>query len=69
MFNRSLQVKMVRTPKEAVKADRVDDTYEGPIAIIGYTIDRIVRKAGNVAITYIVLDTLRQVLVAQANKS
>lgn len=67
MFNRALQVKVVKTKKTETNPDR-PETYEEKVAVINNSIDRAIRKIGMFAIGYIVLDTFRQVLVASANK-
>lgn len=69
MFNRQLQVKLIKSKKEdAAKASQTDHTYEGKGAIFGYYLERAIDKAGRAAITYIVLDTVRQVMVARIQK-
>lgn len=67
MFNRELQMKVVKTnKKQDTPADTTDVTIEGKVAIVTYTIDRVFRKIGIAVCAYVVLDTLRQVLVASA---
>lgn len=69
MFNRALQVRMVKNPRaEAEKEDTTENLYEGKAAIIAYTTDRVVKKVAVAALVYVVLDTARQVLVTRAAK-
>lgn len=67
MFNRKLEVKMVKSNKEeATPAENTNKLQL--VSAIGYQFERIVNKAGRAALTYVVLDTVRQVLVARAEK-
>lgn len=69
MFHRALQVKWVKTKKEeAQKPSQVDHTLEGKSAIVGYTIDKVVDKIGRIVLTYVIIDRIKQVLVANASK-
>lgn len=68
MFNRTLQVKMVKTPKETQPVSVQEISLEGKVAIIGHYAERALKKAGQIAISYVVVDTLRQVIVAKALK-
>ena len=65
-----MQVRFVKNKKhEETPASTKETTVEGIAAIAGYTIDRGIKKIGMFCIGYVVLDTVRQVLVAQATKS
>lgn len=68
MFNRALQVKMVKTTKSEPVNNTHDTTIEGIAAHAAYAADRITMKVAATALAYVVLDTVRQVLVAHANK-
>jgi hypothetical protein len=69
MFNRTLQVKMVKSQKEEVqKHEPTELQFEKKVAVIsGYSWD-VLKKAGGVVLAYVALDTIRQVLVAKASK-
>ncbi len=67
MFNRVLQVRMVRTPRsEPTPTNTHDTTIEGVTAHVTYAIDQGIKKVAMAALAYVALDTLRQVLVATA---
>lgn len=69
MFNRVLQVKMVRKPKEQTPTSITDSESEGKTAIIANTFTLGFHKAVVGVCAYVLLDTIRQVLVASATKS
>lgn len=70
MRKRTIQVKMVKTPKDDdTSPDETDETLEGKAAIIGYYAQRIVATIGKSAVAYVVVDTLREVVIARATKS
>lgn len=69
MFNRTLQVKMIKNKElEQSAPDQKETTLEGKAAIIGYYTERAISKAGRAALAYVVLDTFRKVVVAWATK-
>ena len=69
MFNRALQVKMVKNDKAvAASPNRPDHNFEGKVAIIGSHLGKCVDKAGRALIAYVVVDTIRQVLITKANR-
>lgn len=69
MFNRALQVKMVHTKKnETEPVDTSQSYFEKRAEVISKTLDDTMKKVGVFAIGYIVIDTVRQVLVAKANR-
>jgi len=68
MFNRALQVKLVKSKKEQAQLTPPDISLEQKANIIGYYAERIAMKAGAVALSYVVVDTIRQVVVARALK-
>lgn len=71
MLNRTLQVKMVKVGKDDVVVDSTTDTttFEGKVAIVGRQLERVVEKAASAVVTYVVIDTIRQIMVARANRS
>lgn len=70
MFNRTIQMKVTKTPKAKSENVNTNETEcEGKTAIIAYTIDRGFRKIGAAVCAYVVLDTMRQVLIARAKNS
>lgn len=69
MFNRVLQVKMVKSKKNDPEAPAPTDLpFERKAAIVGNYAERIVEKIGGAIVTYIIVDTVRQVLVAKATR-
>lgn len=69
MFNRTLQLRMVKTTKETQPVSVQEISLEGKVAIIGHYAERALKKAGQIAISYVVVDTMRQVIVAKAINS
>lgn len=69
MFNRALQVKVVKETKtEPEKAVPSDSYFEKRADVISHMIESTMKKAGALAIGYVIIDTARQVLVARANR-
>jgi hypothetical protein len=68
MFNRKLEMRVVKDKNPTKEPVTFDQTFEGKTEIIGDTIDKLIRKAGLFCLGFIVLDTTRQVLVAKASK-
>lgn len=70
MRHRKLEVRMVKTNENKdAQSSQYDTHIEGRVAHITFTIDRVVSRAARAALAYVVLDTLRQVMVAKANQS
>jgi len=69
MFNRSIQMRIVKTKKETKYEDLpADIRLEDAATIVSHHFDKAVRKVGQAIITYVIVDTIRQVIVAQATK-
>lgn len=67
MFNRSLQMKFVKTPKTAKVAEAPTDTTQTDyMQIARKTAKDVAVGAIAIVATYVVLDTLRQVVVNAA---
>lgn len=60
MFNRSLQMKMVKDPVDA----KEDALYR--YALVGSITDKIVKKVAIAALSYVIIDIIGQVAVARA---
>jgi hypothetical protein len=69
MFNREIQVRVVKAKKQEKQPPaEADISLEGKVAIIGYYTEKGIRKVGQAVIGYVVVDTLRQILIAKALK-
>lgn len=69
MFNRTIQVRVVKTKEEAPRtASSSDTSFEGKTAIIAHTFDRTLEKLANAVVAYVVVDTVRKVLIARASR-
>jgi hypothetical protein len=69
MLNRTLQVKLLKTSKEDLaQPTQTSTTYEAKVAVIGNLFERIAAKVGSAVIVYVVVDTVRKVLIAKASK-
>jgi hypothetical protein len=67
---RTIEVRIVKKKDKQTTAesDTEDITLEGKAAIVGHYLDKGVRQIGKVMVSYVFVDTLRQVIVAQATK-
>lgn len=69
MFNRAIQVKMVKNEKEeAIASDHTDHHFEGKTAIIGEHLRHMIGTVGKLILLYIAADTIRQVSIEKAKK-
>lgn len=69
MFNRAIQMRLINTTKEEIpKTEKTDKHFEGKAAIVGYHLERFVLHVGVVGLSYVIVDTVRKVLVAKASK-
>lgn len=69
MFNRAIQMRLINTNKEEIHTtEKTDKQFEGKAAIVGYHLQRFIMQVGVVTISYVVVDTVRKVLVAKASK-
>jgi hypothetical protein len=68
MFKREIQVKMVKNAKkdDTVQTSQPEPTFERKIAIATPYFERMVGKISTAVVTYIVLDTLRQVMIERS---
>lgn len=67
MFNRHIQVKLTKSTPDA-PYDQSKEDLEAKLAVISKHVERGIRKIGHAVIAYVVIDTARQVLIAQAKK-
>lgn len=66
---RQLQVRLVKTPKpETVTPEVPNTTVQHVVSTLAHTVDKTVRTLGLVAIGYVVLDTVRSVVLAKATQ-
>ena len=70
MFNREIQLKIAKpTTAQDQMIHTVDDTSFGDkVVTLNIAAESMIKKAGIVVCAYVVLDTVRKVLVAQASK-
>jgi hypothetical protein len=69
MFNRTLQVDVVKKgtlPSATSDQDEID--FEAKTAIVVSAVERGIKRIGWVVCAYVVLDTVRKVVVVTANK-
>lgn len=67
-FKRQIRIVVEKTPKQETPASQQDLTLEGKAAVIGYYANQVVKKLGGMALTYVVVDTARQILVERAKR-
>lgn len=68
MLNRTIEMKLVKKNKNETTTVSQEDNRFKLITLVGHQLERVVHKAGMAALAYVVLDTLRQVAVAQATQ-
>jgi hypothetical protein len=68
MFNRALQVKMVKSSKNEAPPTPTEDKFVSRATFVAYASKSVIQEIGSAVVAYIVLDTIRQVLVAKASK-
>jgi len=68
MFNRALQVKMVKSSKNETPPVPSEDKFVARTTIVAYAAKQVAQEIGSAVVAYVVLDTIRQVLVARASK-
>ena len=68
MFNRKLEVKMVKSNKTDAANSEPEIPFEKKTEVICNRLERVMDKAGRAALAYIVLDTVRQVMVTRAQQ-
>lgn len=67
MKKRALQITIVRNKKDQPPSTtEAEITLEGKAELISHYIDKYAAKVGKAVIAYVVADTLRKVIVAQA---
>lgn len=68
MFGRHVEVKMVKNSKHSVEPIVAEVAFEKRVTVIGNSIERGLRNVGVVVIGYLILDTVRQVVIESAKK-
>jgi hypothetical protein len=67
MFGREFRVRMVKSTKEENETISTHD-FENLAHIASNTLDNMAKKAVLATVTFVVLDTVRQIVVAKATK-
>lgn len=68
MFNRKLQVDVVKAKKSApVEIEQTGPTFEEKAVIVTASVERAIKKVGFAVCAYVLLDTIRKVAVASAS--
>lgn len=65
-MKRTLQVSVVKKPKNAVDEPEDETEVHETVLVASAAIENVVRQIGYAVAGYVVLDTLRQVIVASA---
>lgn len=69
MFNRKLQVDVVKTKKTQAKESEIPEpTFEEKTDIMVKIGERLIRKVGFAVAAYVVLDTLRKIAIEAAKE-
>lgn len=64
MFNRKLQVGLVKDEKNNTTASR--ETFSERMGTVAYHLESVVKKIAIGVVIYVVVDTARQVMIEQA---
>lgn len=68
MFNRALQVKMVKNEKQELTPEDKQVAFATVVGVISDSIENLTKKVIGGVVLYITLDTVRQVMVARATR-
>lgn len=69
MFNRKLEIGMVkRESNPATTPEEAEANLEAKVTIVTRAVEHGLRKVGMVVFGYVILDTVRQVVVASSKK-
>ena len=63
MFNRKLEVKVVKNNKKETALVAQEDLFEKKVAVISNFLTKMFHKAAVAALAYVVLDTAREVIL------
>jgi hypothetical protein len=67
MFKRTLQVEVVKKKKsQDTETPNSEDEIESAMVSVPFTIDNAIKKIGLIVCAYVILDTVRQVVVITA---
>jgi hypothetical protein len=67
MFNRQIQIGWVKKSNKNDKSfDQEDTTINDQITVTGVTIEGIVKKVAMACLSYVILDTARQVIIEKS---
>jgi hypothetical protein len=68
MFNRALKVSVIKDEKKTTPTASPDHFYLDNVVYATESVKTLVRAIGGFVITYVALDTVRQVAIAYAKK-
>lgn len=68
MFNRALQVKMVKNEKQELTPEDKQVAFATVVGVISDSVENLTKKVIGGVVLYITLDTVRQVMVARATR-
>jgi len=68
MFNRALQVKMVKNEKQELTPEDKQVAFATVVGVISDNVENLTKKVIGGVVLYITLDTVRQVMVARATR-
>lgn len=68
-MKRTLQVSIVKKPKDTAEPDPDDDIeFDNKVLIASAAVSNVIRQAGKAVLSYVAADTLRQVIVKSMTK-
>jgi hypothetical protein len=68
MFNRSLEMKVVKTPKNGETSSPEKNQID-TIAAMQAVTTTVIREGGKVVITYVIFDTIRKIILTGITRS
>lgn len=68
MARRVLQIRLIKAPRVTAPLDREESSVDFTVDNIVDGAERVIRTIGIAVVGHVVLDTLRQVLVAKATR-
>ena len=68
MFNRKLEIGMVKRSPSNASAEEVEADLESRVTIVTRAVEHGVKRIGLLVFGYVILDTIRQVVVASSKQ-
>ena len=68
MLKRTLQIDVVKKSPQNANSENSESDIDSSLTIIPVTVDNAIKRVGMVICAYVILDTIRQVIVKSVNR-